>query len=851
MRSLPLYLDRRLAVEQATPRSLNPACDLCPQSRAGKSNTCLPAVGKAGGVLIVGDRPGAIEEALNEPYAGRVGDYLKAAVQRSYDGPVAYDNALRCRPSTQVRAGHVEACRDYLLQTIRDVQPQRIILLGDLPVLSFFDESVPSFDLRRAHGWLYNDGQPIPVLIVMNPEKAMTNRFVRRFFEADLKWALTCDTSKLFRPPWDALVELPESVEEAQRIVDICYDAGGITYDIETCGRRHDAFFHVTSCAVTPYGADRAFVWSREALQDPALRQPLLDMLADTELPTSGQYVKYDHCGIKAAFGAEVRGTDMDTSIVRKLLWSDSVADLESLSFLVGMGGHKREAKDAVARQVAGIQRARRKAQKAADTLPGIMDPIVAEAMRSKLPPKTFAYGLIDSALLYRYNALDAISSDRLRRWQKPQLEQVAPVNRIHNLVVRDAIEAIAQIEYWGMPASRAAIDSAETYLGERLLSIEKRFAAYNLNPSAPAQVADLLYNKLKLPAARLTDKGQPSTDKFALKAIADKHPIVRDLLDYRKVEKLKSTYFSGFRAHIREDGRIHPTIRIDGTESGRASCTSPNLMNLPRASRDELARLSRSAFQAGEGRVIVELDFSQIELRIAAMLSGDKRMIELFRSGRDFHRATAELIAPRMWKKRPEDVTDEDRSAAKTCNFAVMYLAGPATLAAQLGCSENEAARLQHEIMGEFKTLAAYIEASIQEAYDTGWSWTSWLGEPARRRSLWRIGALGDDQESRRDRSHAKRAAWNHRPQGSAAEYCTSALIDTVRWIKTSGADAKLIVSVYDSLLFDVAEDQAEGLIKQARGIMLSRPAGDVPLEVDAKIGPSWGDLHAVKHAA
>ena len=299
-------------------------------------------------------------------------------------------------------------------------------------------------------------------------------------------------------------------------------------------------------------------------------------------------------------------------------------------------------------------------------------------------------------------------------------------------------------------------------------------------------------------------------------------------------------TYASGLAEHARSDGRIHPNYKLDGARSGRTSCDSPNMQTLPRAKDSTEGKMARDCIAAPDGFTLVEFDFSQVELRVAAMLSGDIVMQQIFRDGVDVHRRTAELIAPVAWGIQPEQVEDKHRSQAKTCVFALLYGSSDASIAARLGISMAAAARLREAIFGQFKKLGAYCQDQVMRARRTGETWTYWNGQRARRRPLHRI--ADNDSESR---SRAENGAFNSPIQGTASGYCMMSLIRAVQWIEEDCVpDVKLVLTVHDSLLFEVREEMIDEVTSVVPRIMISWPMKGLPLVVDGKVGKSWGSM-------
>jgi DNA polymerase-1 len=250
---------------------------------------------------------------------------------------------------------------------------------------------------------------------------------------------------------------------------------------------------------------------------------------------------------------------------------------------------------------------------------------------------------------------------------------------------------------------------------------------------------------------------------------------------------------------------------------------------------------MARDIFTASPGYVLLSADYSQLELRVAAMLSGDEEMKAIYNSGVDYHLRTAQLIAPIVWHVDGATIETKgkERSFAKTVNFGLLYGKTDAGLAYELGCTRAEAEAVRRAILGRFKQLARWLRDQVAYARQHGCVWTSWLGEPARRRYIYRI--ADQDEAIRR---HAENQAYNTPVQGSASDYCLASLIELVRWLREDAVPAKAVLTVYDSIIFECREDAVAEVAWRARDVMRGWPSFGVPLVVDFEVGTAWGSL-------
>lgn len=861
MKKLQLYPELEpAAVEVEDPLELYPNCTRCPLSR--RPNLKSPCLGPAvrysereGDMLmIVGEGPGQVEDSRGQPFIGKSGQILWDIVDRLWTGPVVADNATRCFPGRGVLATDVDACRPYLAQVMRDVRPKRVITLGGWAAYSVLGRSLPVLSVRRGYGWMlwsndwrehrdgttiHHDGDPIPVFTVLHPAAALRNRFVEEWFRNDLEWALTANPSK---PPWDGCVYVVSTVEDACVAVAELRKSHRVAFDCETSGRAFDDGFSLLSISVTGAGCKDSYVWERDALSgEPG--KILAALLADPTVPKTGQNVKYDMTAVRAGLGVEVKGIAFDTMLSRRVVDPDAEANLAVMAELVGMGGHKGEADKVLSQVIRRLRKATRGSEPD-PLIDSLLPPHVQARIRLGEEPKQWAFGLLEPDLLHRYNARDSVSTDRLTDLAEDRLRNGPPeLMRVWKTVVLPAIVAVEQVEAWGIAVDRQQVENYQGYLSAKINELQRRFEQYkNFNPSSPKDVGRLLYNELGLDPPKHTDKGSPSTDKEALNALKELHPVAGDLLEWRRLTKMMGTYADALGEHIRADGRVHPTFRIDGARTGRWSCVDPNLQNIPRAKDSAEGKMARDCFVAPPGRVLVEFDYSQLELRVAACLSGDETMKAVFTSGVDYHLATARMVSNQVWKVPPEAVTEAMRTQAKTVNFAALYGASDDKIAAMLKIPSEDAHRLKRAIFGKFDVLDGWIKRCLRESQTTGEAWTWWDGQRFRRRSLWKI--ADKDGEAR---STAEHSSWNSPIQGTASDLCAMSLVRCVDWIHEDEVPAKLVATIHDALLFEVEEGTVPELVSVVSGIMSGWPSPgvqSVPFEVDCKSGKSWGSL-------
>lgn len=367
----------------------------------------------------------------------------------------------------------------------------------------------------------------------------------------------------------------------------------------------------------------------------------------------------------------------------------------------------------------------------------------------------------------------------------------------------------------------------------ERLAASEKfihKLAGEEFNVNSPKQLAEVLFEKLKLPVIKKTKTG-PSTDIKVLQALAPQHPLPQEVIHYRTLAKLKSTYLDALPRLIDPGtGRIHTSYNQTVTATGRLSSSHPNLQNIPVRARE--GRLIREAFVAQEGSVLVCADYSQIELRILAHYSGDPVLMEAFEKREDIHQATAQ----RIFHVAAHDVTPDMRRKAKVINFGIIYGMGPRKLSGELMISMNEAKKIIELYFLRFPGIKSYFEDAVKSARSKGYAQTLF----GRRRLLPNIASM-----SRAARSAAERMAINTPIQGTAADIIKRAMINLEKELSALDAGFGMIMQVHDELVLEVEEAKARDAAGLAREVMEAAASLKVQLVVDVGLGKNWSQAH------
>ena len=391
----------------------------------------------------------------------------------------------------------------------------------------------------------------------------------------------------------------------------------------------------------------------------------------------------------------------------------------------------------------------------------------------------------------------------------------------------------LADMETAGFRIDREGIEDYGKQLGAIASALESQIhmqAGTVFNINSPKQLGDVLFDTLGLPHGKKTKTGY-STNAEILEKLRPYHSIVADILDYRQVTKLKSTYTDGLLKVADGEGRVHTTFKQTGTATGRLSSVNPNLQNIP--IRTEAGRRFRKYFTASSNdRVLIDADYSQIELRVLAHMSHDEHMTEAFVSGEDIHTATS----CRIFGVAPDEVTVEMRKRAKAVNFGILYGMGDFSLSDDLHISRAQAKEYIENYLSSYKGIEKYLEDTIESAKADGYT-TTML---SRRRYIPELSA-----PNKMVRNFGERVARNSPIQGTSADIIKIAMINVDKKLKESGLDARLLLQVHDELLVECPREHAGAVLEMLKNEMENAVKLDVPLKVEAQSGDTWYECH------
>ena len=524
----------------------------------------------------------------------------------------------------------------------------------------------------------------------------------------------------------------------------------------------------------------------------------LKDFLEDPDKKKVGHHLKYD-AHIFARYGIDLRGMQFDSMLESYVL--NSVATRHDM--------------DSVARKYLHIST------------------IHYEDVAGK-GAKQLTFNQIDLEQASPYAAEDADITLQLHEYLWGELRKTKSLERLYEEIEQPLVPVLLDMEETGVLIDPKMLKTQSGELAKKMAKLEQEahdLAGSPFNLGSPKQLQQILFEDLGLPVVRKTPKGQPSTAEDVLQELADEYELPQVILEYRTVSKLKSTYTDKLPEQISPDtGRVHTSYHQAVTATGRLSSTDPNLQNIP--IRTPEGRRIRQAFIAPTGFVLLAADYSQIELRIMAHLSGDKGLLNAFAAELDIHKATAAEV----FGLDPDEVTADHRRSAKVINFGLMYGMSAFGLAKQLGITRGEAQEYVDLYFERYPGVKAYMDGIRAQAHDLGYVETVF----GRRLYLPEI----NDRNAQR-RQYAERSAINAPMQGTAADIIKIAMIAVHKWIKDSGANTRMIMQVHDELVFEVSKDSAEPVRDEIVALMSGAADLAVPLKVDTGIGANWDEAH------
>lgn len=460
--------------------------------------------------------------------------------------------------------------------------------------------------------------------------------------------------------------------------------------------------------------------------------------------------------------------------------------------------------------------------------------PISIETLIGKKGKNQLSFRQVDREHQTLYAAEDADITFQLYEIFGPQLQKENLENLFFQIEM-PLMKVLADMEREGIALDVNWLLQESKDLEQDLKNIEQKiftFTENEFNLNSPKQLGEVLFDQLKLdPKAKKTKTGQYATSEEVLQKLAHTHPIIPLILEYRTYQKLKSTYVDALPTQISKiDGRVHTSFSQTTAATGRLASLNPNLQNIP--IRTERGQQIRGAFRAEKGKKIISADYSQIELRLIAEISGEKNMIEAFQKGEDIHASTA----AKLFKIPIDEVNKTQRSQAKTVNFGIIYGQGAFALAEQTGLSRAEAKQMIDAYFQTYPTMKEWMTAQVKKARELGYVETL----------LGRKRHLKDIQSNNFVvRSHAERNAVNAPIQGSAADIIKIAMIEISKKLKEENRATKMLLQVHDELIFEAPIEEVEAVTALITSCMENAVKTTVPLLVEVGVGDHWLEAH------
>lgn len=879
------------AVDVTGPLGRNQKCRRCTLGQSA-TKVCLPPAGEPGGLLLVSSSPTGLSDHIGQPFVDDKHRYVVGVVKKYWSGPVAMTYGVQCGSDGPPSDTELGKCRPYLRSYLDATRPRRIIAMGETACKALLGRSVNTQSARAGFTWVRIGSDFVPVIYTMAIHN-LDGRFAWAEFERNV--ATACQTPLDFFKKRRADLEgasysIVNTAEEARLAANDLRTRAITTntpigWDVESKGKQHNKDFRIISAALGLTSDFHSYVWTRKALNDPGARAALISLLQDEQLCWAEQG-SYDELAALCDLKVGIAGERRDVQLLRKALdCAVYQADLDTMSELEGFGGYKAEFDTLLKKAELDMQKWNPKQPALFDDCP---DPESRAALRALWDESkrlddakiyqtykfSYLFALVPPDKLTIYNARDKIATGILHDRLWAQLRADSGLAFLWDNVTGPASRSYTMAEFWGAPMDRATIqaviDASEA--SKRLL--EPQLRAHlppkykNILLSSPEQLAELFYSPKEtggfgFPVVRRTKGNAPSIDEEALEDLeaATAHPFIRLYRGYvaQDTDRKKAEEFARF---LREDGRLHPSYLLDGTKTGRPSCTSPNLFNMKspeehdacsgkgcadcgHTGTDEESRRIRACFtDPSDDFVIFEADESQVELRGMAVLSEEDVLIDAYLHRRDIHQETVEFVFQRAGKQIV-------RRTAKVGNFMIPYGGKAGTFAASLKLPLDVAKEIFAAIEGRYPKVLRKKSEMLAEARRTGYTYNVWFpGDGSyvvcQKRPLWDL-----DSADHFRRSKAENAVFNTAIQGTfSGSIILASHARIVQWIMRNHLDHlwRPSVNVYDSIIGPVHKALLPLAARITVDVMTSWVVAKLssgqpfPLEADCKVGRNLG---------
>jgi len=804
-------------------------------------------------VVLIGEAPGFREDDIGKPFAGRSGKLLdEILIELGVNREDIYiTNVVHCRPPDNRTPSNdeIKTCLPYLQAELDLIKPSLIIPMGNVPMKAIIKRS--GITKYRGRSFDYSgDGWSAMVMPTFHPAGVLRNPGNLEYLAGDLEKGFEFVRGGTIHE--DARWKIIRTIDEVSKVCDKVEKAGVAAFDLETNGTKEwrdgalictigISWKKGTGVCIPIFHSESPFSRSDIKVIYKLLRTRIFQ---NEDILKVGQNMKFDWRWLKWRAKIDLRGPIFDTMLAHYVLYINSRHDLDSLSLEYTNYGQYWKDVDEL-----GIKKGN------AFDIP------------------------LDK--LGKYNATDCAALLDLYPIFDKELDKIPKLRRVFDTLIMPAVPLFVNMESRGMLIDTEQLEKLDKKFQKVLKNMYKdlmkfkgckKFLKYmrkkkgedfEINFNSAPQKSKLLFSRhgFNFPSLVKTKAGGDSTAEEVLVDLIFKEKcnpkVLTTLIEYGKVRTLHSTFVKGMWKHIGPDSRVRPNVKIHGTRTGRPSCTEPNIMNIPRVYVDTeedfdspLKAFIKTMFIAPPGYKIVEIDYSQAELRVKAHMANDKEMIRWFNDGEDVHLA----VAKKMF--RSEDISKAKRKRAKTINFGIIYCVGDLTLAKNLSSPKKgifvdpaEAGTFKNEYFELFPKIEQSIHKLQRKAIKRGYSETLF----GRRRYL---PDLKSDKKWVRE--EAKRQSVNSPIQGTAADFTLMSLLISGGYIgghRYIPEDVHFINTVYDSMLFEVPTGQVKNFVKMMKKIAENIPTKKyfgfkmkVPMITDAEAGKIWSELKEVK---
>ena len=708
------------------------------------------------------------------------------------DAPIEFDEAaltICCPNYTELKALYVELNFTSFLRDLENVAPAEPVTAAPKqePQTQLQEVARAKAEAKRRAAL---EGQGDLFAMFDAPAAAPAEPIVEAETVAEVEGFATLATTKHDYRIVNNASELQELVAYLTTFAEFCFDTETTGVDPNTCRIVGMSF------AAEPFKAWYLPFGDANRAEYIKILRPLFE---NEEIAKIGQNIKFDLM-VLAKLGIAVRGKKLDTMLMHYLLDSESRHNMDFL------------------------------AERYLNYSPIAIETLIGKGA------KQLTMDMVGVERVAEYAAEDADVTLRLKNVLYPEVEKMAMLDLYHNIEA-PMIDVLAAMEMAGVTVDCEALARYAVELREMLQRLESEVRemagepALNINSSR--QLGEVLFGKLRITdKPKMTKTKQFSTEEEYLQGFAHDFPIVSKILEYRGVKKLLSTYVEALPELVnKETGKIHTSYNQAVTATGRLSSTNPNLQNIP--VRDALGKPIRAAFVASDAEhTLVAADYSQIELRLMAHLSGDEALIEAFKQGEDIHAATA----ARLYGKGVAEVSSDERRSAKTANFGIIYGISAFGLAQRLDISNRDAKELITNYFETYPGVKRYMDDAVAKATTEGYVETMF----GRRRTLHDI-----TSSNRTVRGLAERNAINAPIQGSAADIMKLAMVEIYRRFEAEGIRSKMIMQVHDEVVVDTLNEELESVKRIVKEAMESVASLSVPLIAEVNSAENWLDAH------